>query len=111
MSDEEQFEYHADDLDLVGEDLADWSIRCLDVHKRLGGVPVLDGLNVAVWAFLAGGIYGAVGYSNFRGNVGGQATSGVRQAIVGSADGTHQRGRSSQRTTFAHWFRSRGRSR
>ena len=47
MSDEEQFEYHADDLDLVGEDLADWSIRCLDVHKRLGGVPVLDGLNVA----------------------------------------------------------------
>ena len=25
----------------------DWSIRCMDVHKRLGGVPVLNGLNVA----------------------------------------------------------------
>ena len=25
-----------------------WSIRCVDVHKRLGGVPVLNGLNVAI---------------------------------------------------------------
>ncbi len=40
--------YHATDLDLLGdEDDANWSIRCLDVHKRLGGVAVLDGLNVA----------------------------------------------------------------
>jgi phospholipid/cholesterol/gamma-HCH transport system ATP-binding protein len=23
-----------------------WSIRCIDVHKRLGGVPVLDGVNL-----------------------------------------------------------------
>ncbi len=26
----------------------EWSIRCYDVHKRLGGVAVLDGLNVAI---------------------------------------------------------------
>jgi phospholipid/cholesterol/gamma-HCH transport system ATP-binding protein len=42
------FEYHATDLDLLGvPDSEAWSIRCLDVHKRLGGVEVLDGLNVA----------------------------------------------------------------
>ena len=35
-------------LDLGGDpDDGDWSIRCVDVHKRLGGVPVLNGLNVA----------------------------------------------------------------
>ena len=28
-------------------DDGNWSIRCLDVHKRLGGVSVLNGLNVA----------------------------------------------------------------
>jgi phospholipid/cholesterol/gamma-HCH transport system ATP-binding protein len=40
--------YHATDLDLLGDaDDPNWSIRCLDVHKRLGGVSVLDGLNVA----------------------------------------------------------------
>jgi phospholipid/cholesterol/gamma-HCH transport system ATP-binding protein len=40
------FEYHTEhDWDADGED---WSIRCYDVHKRLGGVPVLDGLNVAL---------------------------------------------------------------
>jgi len=45
---DEHFEYHATDLDLVGdEESVEWSIRCLDVHKRLGGVPVLNGLNVA----------------------------------------------------------------
>jgi phospholipid/cholesterol/gamma-HCH transport system ATP-binding protein len=44
----EHFEYHATDLDLLGEpDSDEWSIRCLDVHKRLGGVEVLNGLNVA----------------------------------------------------------------
>jgi phospholipid/cholesterol/gamma-HCH transport system ATP-binding protein len=45
----DHFEYHASDLDLVGEpDDERWSIRCLDVHKRLGGVPVLNGLNVSI---------------------------------------------------------------
>ncbi|HXB65033.1 MAG TPA: ATP-binding cassette domain-containing protein [Solirubrobacteraceae bacterium] len=39
------FGYHTEhDWDVEG----DWSIRCYDVHKRLGGVPVLDGLNVAL---------------------------------------------------------------
>jgi phospholipid/cholesterol/gamma-HCH transport system ATP-binding protein len=46
--DDDRHQYHATDLDLFGgEDDANWSIRCLDVHKRLGGVSVLDGLNVA----------------------------------------------------------------
>jgi phospholipid/cholesterol/gamma-HCH transport system ATP-binding protein len=45
---EDHFEYHATDLDLLGEpDSEEWSIRCLDVHKRLGGIAVLNGLNVA----------------------------------------------------------------
>jgi phospholipid/cholesterol/gamma-HCH transport system ATP-binding protein len=44
----EHFEYHSGDVDFAGEaDDARWSIRCLDVHKRLGGVAVLNGLNVA----------------------------------------------------------------
>jgi phospholipid/cholesterol/gamma-HCH transport system ATP-binding protein len=48
MSDEDHFEYHSDELDLAGDsETGDWSIRCLDVYKRLGGVPVLNGLNVA----------------------------------------------------------------
>jgi phospholipid/cholesterol/gamma-HCH transport system ATP-binding protein len=48
MSEEDHFEFHSDELDLVGDpDSGDWSIRCLDVHKRLGGVPVLNGLNVS----------------------------------------------------------------
>jgi phospholipid/cholesterol/gamma-HCH transport system ATP-binding protein len=48
MMSEDQFEYHSDELDLAGDsETGNWSIRCLDVHKRLGGVPVLDGLNVA----------------------------------------------------------------
>jgi phospholipid/cholesterol/gamma-HCH transport system ATP-binding protein len=43
-----QFEYHSEfDWDSEhGE--GEWSIRCYDVHKRLGGVPVLNGLNVAI---------------------------------------------------------------
>jgi phospholipid/cholesterol/gamma-HCH transport system ATP-binding protein len=51
MSDEtldDRHLYHSTDVDYAGEaDDASWSIRCLDVHKRLGGVSVLDGLNVA----------------------------------------------------------------
>jgi phospholipid/cholesterol/gamma-HCH transport system ATP-binding protein len=49
MSDDFQdFQYHASDLDLTGDpDAGNWSIRCTDVYKRLGGVPVLNGLNVA----------------------------------------------------------------
>jgi phospholipid/cholesterol/gamma-HCH transport system ATP-binding protein len=44
----DHFEYHADDLDLAGDpETGNWSIRCVDVVKRLGGVPVLNGLNVA----------------------------------------------------------------
>jgi phospholipid/cholesterol/gamma-HCH transport system ATP-binding protein len=43
-----EFEYHSDfDWDTEHADGA-WSIRCYDVHKRLGGVPVLNGLNVAI---------------------------------------------------------------
>jgi phospholipid/cholesterol/gamma-HCH transport system ATP-binding protein len=45
---DDQFEYHSTELDLSGgPDAGSWSIRCVDVHKRLGGVPVLSGLNVA----------------------------------------------------------------
>jgi phospholipid/cholesterol/gamma-HCH transport system ATP-binding protein len=43
-----EFEYHTEfdwDTELGDEE---WSIRCYDVHKRLGGVPVLNGLNVAI---------------------------------------------------------------
>jgi phospholipid/cholesterol/gamma-HCH transport system ATP-binding protein len=50
MSDQtsDHFEYHSDELDLAGDpDAGEWSIRCVDVYKRLGGVPVLNGLNVA----------------------------------------------------------------
>jgi phospholipid/cholesterol/gamma-HCH transport system ATP-binding protein len=42
----EDFEYHTSGLELEGRE-GDWSIRCKDVVKRLGGVPVLNGLNVA----------------------------------------------------------------
>jgi phospholipid/cholesterol/gamma-HCH transport system ATP-binding protein len=48
MMSDEQFEYHSTDLDLSGAGDGEWSIRCKDVHKRLGGVPVLNGLNVAI---------------------------------------------------------------
>ena len=44
-----EFEYHSNELDLTGDPAdGDWSIRCLDVYKRLGGVPVLNGLNIAI---------------------------------------------------------------
>jgi phospholipid/cholesterol/gamma-HCH transport system ATP-binding protein len=45
----DEFEYHSSEVDLLGDpDAERWSIRCLDVHKRLGGAPVLSGLNVAI---------------------------------------------------------------
>jgi len=49
MSDDYQdFQYHSSGLDLSGDpDTGNWSIRCIDVHKRLGGVPVLNGLDMA----------------------------------------------------------------
>jgi phospholipid/cholesterol/gamma-HCH transport system ATP-binding protein len=48
MADDE-FQHHASDLDLSGDPAdGNWSIHCRDVHKRLGGVPVLNGLNVAI---------------------------------------------------------------
>jgi phospholipid/cholesterol/gamma-HCH transport system ATP-binding protein len=44
----DEFQYHSGELDLAGDSTeGNWSIRCLDVHKRLGGVAVLNGLNVA----------------------------------------------------------------
>ncbi|HZL05443.1 MAG TPA: ATP-binding cassette domain-containing protein, partial [Coriobacteriia bacterium] len=49
--DGEEFQYHsgAGDLDLAGEATdRKWSIRCVDVVKRLAGIPVLNGLNVAI---------------------------------------------------------------
>jgi phospholipid/cholesterol/gamma-HCH transport system ATP-binding protein len=52
MADEEQYhdyQYHSTELDLSGDpEAGDWSIRCKEVHKRLGGVPVLNGLTVAI---------------------------------------------------------------
>jgi phospholipid/cholesterol/gamma-HCH transport system ATP-binding protein len=46
---DEQFQYHSSDVDLSGTstDRA-WSIRCTGVVKRLAGIPVLNGLNVAI---------------------------------------------------------------
>jgi len=47
MSDD--YQYHSSDLDLSGDPAeGDWSIRCTDVHKRLGGVSVLNGLTIAI---------------------------------------------------------------
>ena len=47
MSDD--FQYHSGELDLSGDPAeGNWSIRAVDVHKRLGGVPVLNGLNLAI---------------------------------------------------------------
>jgi phospholipid/cholesterol/gamma-HCH transport system ATP-binding protein len=46
---EREFEYHSSEIDLLGAPDDDrWAIRCLDVHKRLGGAPVLSGLNLAI---------------------------------------------------------------
>ncbi len=45
----DEYQYHSGGPDLAGDPdpRRSWSIRCIDVHKRLGGVPVLNGLNVA----------------------------------------------------------------
>ncbi|HUA11103.1 MAG TPA: ATP-binding cassette domain-containing protein [Solirubrobacteraceae bacterium] len=44
----DDYRWHRSDLALAGDpETGDWSIRCIDVVKRLGGVPVLNGLNVA----------------------------------------------------------------
>jgi phospholipid/cholesterol/gamma-HCH transport system ATP-binding protein len=43
---DDDFEFHTSGLELDGRE-GDWSIRCKDLVKRLGGVPVLNGLNVA----------------------------------------------------------------
>ncbi len=49
MSEDYQYEYHSTELDLSGDpEAGDWSIRCIDVHKRLGGVEVLNGLTLAI---------------------------------------------------------------
>jgi phospholipid/cholesterol/gamma-HCH transport system ATP-binding protein len=43
----DDFQYHSTGLELAGQ-TGEWSIRCKDVVKHLGGVPVLNGLNVAI---------------------------------------------------------------
>ncbi len=52
MAEEEQYhdyQYHSTELDLTGDpEAGEWSIRCKEVHKRLGGVPVLNGLTLAI---------------------------------------------------------------
>ncbi len=45
---DEQFQYHSSELSLADPAEGNWSIHCRDVHKRLGGVPVLNGLNVSI---------------------------------------------------------------
>ncbi len=41
---QDRHHYHADDLDLLGAaDDDKWSIRCLDVHKRLAACPCSTG--------------------------------------------------------------------
>ncbi len=47
----DHFQYHSvsGELDLAGEATdRNWSIRCIDVVKRLAGIPVLNGPNVAI---------------------------------------------------------------
>jgi phospholipid/cholesterol/gamma-HCH transport system ATP-binding protein len=43
-----EFQYHSHNDDVDGYADGDWSIRCVDLHKRLGGLPVLNGLNVTI---------------------------------------------------------------
>ena len=43
-----EYQYHSHDHLQEGEADVDWSISCVDVHKRLGGLPVLNGLNVKI---------------------------------------------------------------
>ncbi len=42
-----EYQYHSHDHLEEASD-GEWSIRCVDVHKRLGGLPVLNGLNVTI---------------------------------------------------------------
>ncbi len=42
-----EYQYHSHDHLEESAD-GEWSIRCVDVHKRLGGLPVLNGLNVTI---------------------------------------------------------------
>ncbi len=43
-----EYQYHSHDHLEHGLQDGEWSIRCVDVHKRLGGLPVLNGLNVTI---------------------------------------------------------------
>ena len=43
-----EYQYHSHDHLQEEEPDGEWSIRCVDVHKRLGGLPVLNGLNVTI---------------------------------------------------------------
>lgn len=43
-----EFEYHSHEDSADGIPDGQWSVRCVDVHKRLGGLPVLNGLNVTI---------------------------------------------------------------
>lgn len=45
-----EFQYHSHDneFDSPQTDDGTWSIHCRDVYKRLGGLPVLNGLNVSI---------------------------------------------------------------
>jgi phospholipid/cholesterol/gamma-HCH transport system ATP-binding protein len=48
MMAEDDFQYHTTGLELSGDpSKGEWSILCKDVVKRLGGQPVLNGLDVA----------------------------------------------------------------
>jgi phospholipid/cholesterol/gamma-HCH transport system ATP-binding protein len=42
-----EYQYHSHDHLEEPAD-GEWSIRCVDLHKRLGGLPVLNGLNVTI---------------------------------------------------------------
>ena len=42
------FRYHSHQVEADGDDGRSWSIRCKNLVKRLGGAPVLNGLNVAI---------------------------------------------------------------
>jgi len=45
---DDAYRFHADNLELAGDpEHGEWSIRIVDARKQLGGMPVLNGLNVA----------------------------------------------------------------
>jgi phospholipid/cholesterol/gamma-HCH transport system ATP-binding protein len=43
-----EYQYHSEEDLEQGQGDKEWSIHCVDVHKRLGGLPVLNGLNVRI---------------------------------------------------------------